>query len=418
MFTALCSITAMAQVPNYVPASGLVAWYPFNNNANDASVNGFNGTPTNVSYVADRYGNANAAVNFPNNNTTSNIDLGTGINPNQFSISLWFYKTNTRTGNFNVLLSKYATSIGFEIQFDGNNNFGFIVPNGTLNNALLSPTTTTPLSAWEHLVAVYDGNYAKMYLNNALVTGCLLVPTSNHGDSLYQPSYSAGNNPLTIGNRALGGYVFNWEGNIDDIGVWNRALTQQEITKLFQACTNSITAQPGNQTANVNTTAQFYVTSTNTSATYQWQQNSGTGFANLSNFGQFSGVTNDTLTISNVTLAQNNNGYRCIISGGCADTSNVAMLTVNNNVGVTEINNANSVSISPNPFTAQTVITFSNEQKNTTVKIIDVVGKEIKTQTFSGKQLIIEKGELNNGIYFVQITDENRNTIIKKIVVE
>ena len=118
-------------------------------------------------------------------------------------------------------------------------------------------------------------------------------------------------------------------------------------------------------------------------------------------------------------MAQSNYGYRCIINGGCPDTSSVAMLTVNNNVGVVEVNNTvKNVTISPNPFTSQTVITFSTEQKNTTVKIIDVVGKEIKQELFSGKQLTIEKGELNNGIYFVQITDENKNTIIKKIVIQ
>lgn len=74
--------------------------------------------------------------------------------------------------------------------------------------------------------------------------------------------------------------------------------------------------------------------------------------------------------------------------------------------------------ISPNPFTEQTTITFSDEQKNITIKIVDVLGKEIKTFNFSGKELIIEKGEMRKGIYFVQVIDENKNGIIKKIIVQ
>ena len=48
---------------------------------------------------------------------------------------------------------------------------------------------------------------------------------------------------------------------------------------------------------------------------------------------------------------------------------------------------------------------------------MDVIGKEIKTINFSGKQLIIEKGQMNPGIYFIQITDENKNTTTKKLII-
>ena len=49
---------------------------------------------------------------------------------------------------------------------------------------------------------------------------------------------------------------------------------------------------------------------------------------------------------------------------------------------------------------------------------MDVVGKEIKTVLFSGKSLILEKGEMHSGVYFVQITDEKKNVVNKKVVVE
>ncbi len=48
---------------------------------------------------------------------------------------------------------------------------------------------------------------------------------------------------------------------------------------------------------------------------------------------------------------------------------------------------------------------------------MDVVGKEIKTISFTGKLCVIEKGTMQSGIYFVQITDENKNVVNRKIVV-
>ena len=53
---------------------------------------------------------------------------------------------------------------------------------------------------------------------------------------------------------------------------------------------------------------------------------------------------------------------------------------------------------------------------------MDVLGKEIKTVVFSGNNLILEKGEMQSGIYFVQITTSagsaNENVVNRKVVVE
>lgn len=75
-------------------------------------------------------------------------------------------------------------------------------------------------------------------------------------------------------------------------------------------------------------------------------------------------------------------------------------------------------SIYPNPFTFETTINFTSEQKNTSVKITDVLGKEVKSVLFTGKTLLIERGEMKSGIYFVTITDENKNTVNRKIIVQ
>lgn len=85
---------------------------------------------------------------------------------------------------------------------------------------------------------------------------------------------------------------------------------------------------------------------------------------------------------------------------------------------VNEIDNALQLNIYPNPFTNFTAISFSKEQNNTTIKILDIIGKVISTQNFSGTEFILEKEDLKEGVYFIQAIDENKNVMNKKIVIQ
>ncbi len=75
------------------------------------------------------------------------------------------------------------------------------------------------------------------------------------------------------------------------------------------------------------------------------------------------------------------------------------------------------ISISPNPFTRQTSISFNEEQKNSSIKIINLLGEEMKRLTFTGKILIFERGSLPAGLYFVCVEDENNNRSNRKIII-
>ena len=58
------AIITSAQVPFYVPTSGLVGYWPFNSNANDESGNGNNGTVNGATFTNDINGNSNSAYSF------------------------------------------------------------------------------------------------------------------------------------------------------------------------------------------------------------------------------------------------------------------------------------------------------------------------------------------------------------------
>ena len=97
-----------------------------------------------------------------------------------------------------------------------------------------------------------------------------------------------------------------------------------------------------------------------------------------------------------------------------------ALARFNNDMttNVDEIKHKNTVTISPNPFNSNTTISFNEEQKNSTIKIIDMNGKEMKAIYFSGKQLVVDKGILPSGIYFLEIKTENRNVVHRKILIQ
>lgn len=165
-----------------------------------------------------------------------------------------------------------------------------------------------------------------------------------------------------------------------------------------------ITTQPINDTALVNTNAMFVIAAS-TGATFQWQQNNGTGFINLSNFGAYSGVNNDTLMISNVNLTMDNYGYRCITNAGtCADTSDFSLLKVTQFTGVNNVTSAVMFEVFPNPFSGNVSLKVSQH----------LIGKDLMLYNLQGSILCQHKieqineelnlNEISNGVYFMQIT--------------
>ncbi len=80
--------------------------------------------------------------------------------------------------------------------------------------------------------------------------------------------------------------------------------------------------------------------------------------------------------------------------------------------------NESDVIISPNPFTTQVTISFSEEQDYTTIAVLDMVGKEIKRTAATGKEIQLELNDLPKGIYVIQIQDLKNKVITKKIIAQ
>ena len=113
-------------------------------------------------------------------------------------------------------------------------------------------------------------------------------------------------------------------------------------------------------------------------------------------------------------------GFNCVATRTPITVTH-SNIMLKNNTFVSEMEFKNSVSIFPNPFTEQTTISFSETQKNTTIKIMDIAGREIKNLELiikNEKSATLDMSGYAKGVYFVQITDEKKNVVNRRVVVQ
>ena len=245
----LITTISFAQVPSYVPANGLVGWWPFNANANDESGNGNNGTVNGATLTADRNGVANQAYSFDGVNDY--IATNSLLNASEdFSFSSWV-NSNSNSDIEQIILNTIPhTIIAFIINpwWEGAGNIGFLYGTGNtygwLNNNYSFSNPNLYEGVWVNHLIVKNGLNWKFYQNGVLIHN--YNATSNPASTISQ---------LVFGNCDPSVCSNTFNGKIDDIGIWNRALTDCEIQNLY---TSSIPAQPTGlscwQTATFNTT--------------------------------------------------------------------------------------------------------------------------------------------------------------------
>jgi hypothetical protein len=231
----LTSQSLFAQVPSYVPTNGLVGYWPFNNNANDESGNGNNGTVNGATLTIDRFGEANSAYSFiTNSDIIQNQKFN--ISTQNLTISVWCKVLTTfKYVNFNIVEFgpiDHITSGGFSLGLDqndsayGNNMYKLI---GVANNTVRSQSLDfNSINQWNNFIFSKDDGIAKLYLNGQLLNSNIDSGIINYANSCLQFGNYANINNNLVGNRL-----------IDDIGIWNRALSDQEITNLYNSVSSS-----------------------------------------------------------------------------------------------------------------------------------------------------------------------------------
>lgn len=188
---------------------------------NDLYNNGV-GNPYNnpgAAVVAGKLGNARS---FNGSNTYIDISNSTAFDVSTYTISAWVYSSNYSQNGF--IFEKGPVNSQYSLFFEGGNVVQRSYNSaGTIFINQYTAVSTAGISNgnWYHLASVYDGAFIKLYVNGSLKSNIAVSGTLRTGQ---------------IGQRigAYGGgapaYFFN--GTIDEVGVWNRALSGAEITQL------------------------------------------------------------------------------------------------------------------------------------------------------------------------------------------
>jgi hypothetical protein len=297
-FVFLLCFPLFAQIPSYVPVNGLLSYYPFNGNGNDLSP--FNNHLTNNGAIptADRFGNANAAYDFDGiSSFLTRTNPSYTFNPTStFTVSFWYKRMNTASLGIPIMHATTASG-----------NFIWIFQLASLNmqfgtnkqgSAWIWAQSTTTTDVWTHIVMVYNAGQMTLYKDNVAAA----TATFNH------TAVSSTTLPLLIGKGVGGNHFF---GQIDDIGIWNRALSQCEINDLYASSTTltGLSAGPDQYACNG---SQVTLSATG-AANYIWTPN-------IVNGSTFSPTISQNYTVT---------GFD---ANGCSSWDQVAVIAQNVNV--------------------------------------------------------------------------------------
>lgn len=234
LFFGMVSLVAHAQVPDYVPTEGLVAWYPFNGNANDESGNGLHGEVNGAILTDDRFLTPNRAYSF-SGNCQDRIDMLIPEMTENTSFSVSFWTRRNGTGCYNPRVWEFyggsrTTQCSWFNSWDYITFSGFPVTDITLQD-----------DNWYHFVLTNNGFEWKAYFNGEL-------------NNTEQDTTVINSPDLAIGRMNHPAWD-SFNGDIDDFAIWNRELSPSEISALYSAelpipgCTDS-TACNFNEEAN------------------------------------------------------------------------------------------------------------------------------------------------------------------------
>ncbi|MDQ6845567.1 MAG: LamG domain-containing protein [Bacteroidota bacterium] len=224
------SITAKAQT--------LVAYYPFNGNANDASGNNNNGTVNGAILAPDRFGNPNSAYSF--NGTSDFIQIANSTSlqlGSSYTISAWVNHNGFYNGNYQanyyvskgnddnttpgaVDLASGETDNNINPDPTGYKRFYF---NNTLGSGsyaqVLSDSPAIKLHQWYYIVATASGNTLKFYINGKLMATNISATTVN------------GNNPddLFLGRQNKTGFEYWFNGIMDEVKIYQDTLSSSQV---------------------------------------------------------------------------------------------------------------------------------------------------------------------------------------------
>ena len=304
-----------------VSQSGLIGCYPLDNNANDFSGFNYHGTAFNVTPTSDRFGNANSAYHFSGASSFIQIPT-TGYLLNEYTYSAWCKPTslpNALTRGYYSIIA-IGGDLADQIILLGNDyitnfiGFGAGSWSSTTQPHQCYAATLPLINQWYHLVSTRNDSMLTFYVNG------ILICTTNY--SSVNAGYLGTNFGGSIGSREVAN-IQNFVGDMDDVRIFNRVLTQTEIQTMSAPCSCAMMVDLGADTS-VCSGNVITLNAGHPGSTYSWYINNNIipgaisqTYQPLTN-GSFSVVVNgglcsaaDTIIVSFYSLTTNLNTQIC-----------------------------------------------------------------------------------------------------------
>ena len=221
-YSQLASLSSTDSLPQI--KTGLIAYYPFNGNVKDSSGNGYNGINNGATFISDRFGSSGKALYFPSGGSgygSSYIQLqntDSVVLNNTFTISLWIKLESNGVIFDRDVIGTYTTDWNIYAE-SGKVIFSF----GTYDHVSISRSITD--SKWHNLIFIRDkaSGYLSIYLD-----GVLDIQSPNHTNDLTDTP------TIYLGNMDTpNGYNSGFVGFLDDVRIYNRTLSTNEIDTLY-----------------------------------------------------------------------------------------------------------------------------------------------------------------------------------------
>ena len=235
---------------NLLPSAGLVAWYPFDGDARDLSVNGYHHRVVNVQFTPDRFNRTGHAISFSGGSSYTVNSLVLTMQP-EFSISMWIYPeaehqidSESLTGATGTQGQRYIlgpthganwseTYVGLGLSA-GTNGIS-IYEHGA---DYMPPVLVWPgkISGWTHIVILYQNRKAVLLVNGEVKKSGLQSTRAAQPSTYY---FGAAWHGTGSGNAITSFY----KGKLDDLRVYDRVLSGKEITALYHEKATSAQAE-------------------------------------------------------------------------------------------------------------------------------------------------------------------------------
>jgi hypothetical protein len=226
----LCNVFAQPCAPS---PSGLVGWWRAEGNANDSASTNQGTLQSGVTFAP---GEAGQAFSFDGVNGRIDVPDAPALNPSAITLEAWIKPSAIKLGS-RIISKDLSTNTCTDpyVVFDldargeagGRVQFAFTSADNVLHT--LVGTSVIPTTGFTHVAATYDGSVARVFFNGVLenslaVSGNLATSTA----------------PVVIGNagascRASNGGLVEFAGLIDELSMYNRALTTNEVLAIFSA---------------------------------------------------------------------------------------------------------------------------------------------------------------------------------------